>query len=115
MDIMKKLIRLLQDDYKVGVEMHSGKPIVYIDPDRVDMWRLQNNLTKLDKAAVAAQMAEQLDESHPGLSANFSQDELVALLKSSFEQGPFAQHHDFKQYSHFCLIDKTFKSCFNIF
>jgi len=35
MSVIDKLIRLLKDDYKVGAEMQSKKPIVYIDPKKL--------------------------------------------------------------------------------
>jgi len=104
MDVIKKLIRLLQDDYKVGVEMRSGKPIIYIDPNKIDAWRLERDATRGDLDAVSSQMAEQLDASYPGLSEKFTREELIQLTKDSLKLGPFAHHHQGD--SPICLINQ---------
>ena len=107
MAVMDKLIRLLQDDYKVGAEMRSGKPIVYIDPDKIDLWRLNRDSDKGDEAAIAKQMADQLDESHPGISENFSQNELVQLVRDSLSDGPFAKKSNTANYGAVCIINEA--------
>jgi hypothetical protein len=58
MDVVAKLIRLLQDDYKVGAEMRSGKPVIYIDPNKFDTWRLDRDTSRKDKNGIASQLAE---------------------------------------------------------
>lgn len=93
MDVMAKLIRALQSDYKVGAEMQSGKPLIYIDPNKIDMWRLEKDQKSKDMDAVASQLAEQIDAQYPGISSRLTKKELVALTKSSLENGPFSINH----------------------
>jgi len=90
MSVIDKLIRLLKDDYKVGAEMQSKKPIVYIDPKKIDLWQIEIDSANNNTAGIARQMAEQLDAQYPGLSQKFEQKELVQLLKNSLKLGPHA-------------------------
>ena len=90
MDVMKKLIRLLQDDYKVGVEMRSRKAPLYLNPDTFDLERLQNDIKRDDKKAIASQISEKMDEQFPGLSKKFTQEELLALTHRTLTAGPNA-------------------------
>ncbi|MFA7275481.1 MAG: hypothetical protein WC043_01615 [Pseudobdellovibrionaceae bacterium] len=104
MSVIDKLVRLLQDDYKVGVEMRSGKPLIYIDPDKIDTWRLERDVSKGDKDAISEQIATQLDEQYPGISKRFTQDELVEITAASLNKGPFS--HQLQGGSPLCLINE---------
>jgi hypothetical protein len=108
MTVMDKLIRLLKDDYKVGAELQSGKPIVYIDPKKIDQWRLDIDSKRKNWDGVAAQMAEQLDAQYPGLSQKLTQKELIELVKDSLKLGPFALKFDHDQVSNglICIINE---------
>ena len=90
MDVMKKLLRVLQDDYKVGVEAKSKVPVIYLDPNKIDLWVVDNAKKKGDLAAVGRQIGDQLDEQFPGLSSKLTNAELIQMLKASREYGPFA-------------------------
>lgn len=90
MGVIDRLVRLLKDDYKVGVEAESGHPVVYINPNRIDQWALQQAINRNDADAAAAMIGDQLDEQYPGLSGKLTNDEKLYLLKNSLESGPFA-------------------------
>lgn len=94
MDVVQKLIRILQDDFKVGAEMRSGKPLIYIDPNKFDLWKLEKDASRIDLDAASSQLAKQFDDQYPGISKKFSAPELLALTKNSLELGPFADKRE---------------------
>ncbi len=90
MDIMKKFIRLLQDDYKVGVEKQSQKNILYFDHSKIDSHSITEHAKKKDAESAAAEIGRQLDEQYPGITQNFRKEELIQLYLDSKTMGPFA-------------------------
>lgn len=106
MDLMQKLIRLLQDDYKVGAEMHSGRPLVYLNPNEIDEDRFKKDKAAGRKDAAASQLAKQLDTQYPGLSNKFAPEELIGLTEASLERGPAAGRLD-KPDSLICVMNEA--------
>jgi len=101
LNFMEKLIRALQDDYKVGVEASAKSPIVYINPDALDRWsadrvlnlKQSQILTRQDEMAkkiLSDQIRQQLDEQIPGISQKFSPRDIEGLYNQSLVTGPFA-------------------------
>lgn len=90
LDIIDNIIRFFKDDYKVGIEKQSKLPVIYINPDRINLSLVDIATKKEDKELLAQQIARQVDEQHPGLSLKLTTDQLVFILKQSLSLSPFA-------------------------
>ncbi|QQG35234.1 MAG: hypothetical protein HYS17_06600 [Micavibrio aeruginosavorus] len=89
MDAIKKLIRLLQDDYKVGIETQSKMPVIYIDPNKFDLKNIKSHILAKNTEGIAQEVATQLDEQYPGISEKMSKKELAQIVSDSLTYGPF--------------------------
>ena len=84
LDIIDNIISFFKkDDYKVGIEKQSKLPVIYINPDRINLSLVDIATKKEDKELLAQQIARQVDEQHPGLSLKLTIDQLVFILKQS--------------------------------
>ncbi|MCB1559317.1 MAG: hypothetical protein KDJ50_10380 [Alphaproteobacteria bacterium] len=54
MNFLDKLKSIFIDEFKMGAEMHSSKPIVYIDPDKLDVWRISREVEIIRSALIDA-------------------------------------------------------------
>lgn len=110
MGVIDDIVRLLKDDYKVGVENKSKTPVIYLNPNRVDLWLVERATKREDKELLAEQIARQVDEQYPGLSLKLTTDQLVFLLKESLTDGPFAR--EVKEELGVCIVNQPFSDTF---
>ncbi len=65
MNVFEKLIRFLQDDYKVGVESTTVKPVIYIDPRKFDTWALDRASEDFERTSKRLKEAKEKAELEP--------------------------------------------------
>ncbi len=145
MDILGAIKSIFIDEYKMGVERQSKKPVVYVDVDQIDPYQqseplferlmqtvkdiqskvsltdgpfdlrnekhldqvpedLRERLVK-DLSEVADIVRPQLEEFHPGLTADVSNVKLAQLLAAAFNEGPFSDRGLLKDHG-ICVINE---------
>lgn len=123
MDVFDKLKRILQDDFKVGVEMHSGKPLLYLNPDRINNAATDASIDKAKAAEKSGNTAEaqrhysdatrsiveQMDEQYPGLASKLTQKELNIFLDQT-RSGPAADPETLADRSNVCVVTQPSSS-----
>lgn len=85
-----------EDPYKAAAERTSQKINLYIDPgkflDKSNLKSAAGMSPDQSKAWAMRQLAQQIDEQIPGISAQFTQDDLEKLFTKSLFTGPFADN-----------------------
>lgn len=105
---MERLVRSLKNDFKLGVEATTDKPIVYLDPNRLDSWSVNRLLGREEGAPftykdlvaqkiLLEQISQQLDEQRPGLSEKIPPGELLGYIVGSSVIGAFVGFEARKQ------------------
>ena len=93
MSFADKFLRLFHDPYIAGAQEYAqGKTVLLVDPDKMDrtyIGDLPNNpsfITYAQADRIKLQVAKQLDETYPGISAYLTESQLITIGVSAINR-----------------------------
>jgi hypothetical protein len=110
---MRGLFGILPDSFEVGANWLSNKPVIYIDPNKIDAVRMNELREGIDASKpettaayqkfAADQIRQQLETQMPGVTLGTSDAWLAQKTESALRDGPFSMKSEDPA---FCVVNE---------